>query len=402
MALKSELKYYATNTQDAIDKFKDTLVSAGWTLHDDLSGGSPYAYVLKSQGEDGTEWPCYLYIRQDNNVIEFYVYADWNNTTHTGTYCFGSGTYSHIDGDAAGQFYIWCSADKDSAIFVSYLTEYDFVVVGLLEPVCEDAFGTLQSAASSGSSVVLTLASGDAAGFIAGKSYQILDGDNRQWVEVSSVNTGANQITIATLSYSFASGAIIGNQPHHWTMTLSDYNYAYKFNYATNGSGNESTYVALNRAIFGVNYINPDNRAHQKYVMWPTLIYDKANEGLGGFFKSGCNHLRTYIAATSEHTVSVGDKDSGTSSGSNTSTTLNDTTKSWTINEWADKILIITGGTGEGQFRKISSNTSTVLTVSSAWDTTPDGTSTYTICDEGWLYFCFNGASATSGAIRVI
>lgn len=402
MALKSEVKYYATNTQDAIDKFKDTLVSAGWTLHDDLSGGSPYAYVLRSYGEASDEWPCYLYMRQDTDVIEFYVYADWNNTTHAGTYCFGNAAYSHIDADDDGQFYIWCSADKDSAMFVSYLTEYDFALVGLLEPICEDAFGTLQSSATAGSNVVLSLGSGEAAGFIAGKSYQILDGDNRQWVEVNSVNTGSNQITITTLSYSFASGAIIGNQPHHWFLALSDYDYVYKFNYSTNGSADETIAASINTALFGTGFVDPDRRAHQKYTMWPILIYDKLNEGLGGFFKSGCNHLRMYIANTSEHTVSVGDKDSGTSSGSNTSTTLNDTSKSWATNEWANKVLVITGGTGAGQFRKIASNTANALTVDTSWDTTPDGTSTYTICDEGWLYFYFNGTTTDSGAMRVL
>jgi hypothetical protein len=39
----------------------------------------------------------------------------------------------------------------------------------------------------------------------------------------------------------------------------------------------------------------------------------------------------------------------------------------------------IYSGTGEGQVRYIQSNTSTVLTLETAWDTLPDSTSTYTI-----------------------
>jgi hypothetical protein len=91
----------------------------------------------------------------------------------------------------------------------------------------------------------------------------------------------------------------------------------------------------------------------------------------------------------------------GSSSGSNTSTTLNDTTQSWTTDEWSGKCVIITGGTGSGQFRSISSNTSTALTISDAWVTTPDATSEYIICDEGWMYMHFNASTSYCGAIRL-
>jgi hypothetical protein len=71
---------------------------------------------------------------------------------------------------------------------------------------------------------------------------------------------------------------------------------------------------------------------------------------------------------------------SGTSSGGNTSTTLNDTSKSWTTNQFAGQYVYITGGTGAGQVAGyIVSNTATQLTVKSSWTTTPDATSTYLI-----------------------
>lgn len=75
----------------------------------------------------------------------------------------------------------------------------------------------------------------------------------------------------------------------------------------------------------------------------------------------------------------------GTSSGSNSTTTLNDTGKSWTVNAYqpagsvAFYLVEITGGTGVGQRRGIKSNTATQLTVTYRWDTTPDATSTYAI-----------------------
>lgn len=61
------------------------------------------------------------------------------------------------------------------------------------------------------------------------------------------------------------------------------------------------------------------------------------------------------------------------------STTLTNSGKSWATNQWANYQIRITGGTGIGQIRTIASNTGTVITVSSAWTTNPDATSTYAI-----------------------
>lgn len=70
---------------------------------------------------------------------------------------------------------------------------------------------------------------------------------------------------------------------------------------------------------------------------------------------------------------------SGTSSGSNIATTLNDTTKAWTTNAFSSGSVSITGGTGSGQTRQVLTNSATQLVVSSAWTTIPDATSTYTV-----------------------
>ena len=93
----------------------------------------------------------------------------------------------------------------------------------------------------------------------------------------------------------------------------------------------------------------------------------------------------------------ISNGDNGQSTGTNTATTLNDTStldlsnltpggsttpdprKPWTSNEWAGWSVKILGGTGAGQFRTITSNTATQLTISSPWSTTPDSSSTYEI-----------------------
>lgn len=83
----------------------------------------------------------------------------------------------------------------------------------------------------------------------------------------------------------------------------------------------------------------------------------------------------------------IGLLDTGTSTGSNDNTYLNDTTKSWTTDKWAGKVLVITSGIESGQIAKIISNTATQLVVPSM-DIIPS-TCTYSIVNEA--YRCFVG-----------
>ncbi len=62
---------------------------------------------------------------------------------------------------------------------------------------------------------------------------------------------------------------------------------------------------------------------------------------------------------------------------SGAASTLTDTSQTWTVDEWAGAVVKITGGTGEGQWKNIVSNTVDTLTISGSWDTTPDATSQY-------------------------
>lgn len=86
------------------------------------------------------------------------------------------------------------------------------------------------------------------------------------------------------------------------------------------------------------------------------------------------------LALTGPGTVctSASVQDSGTVTGA-TSTTLVDSTKSWTVNLWINYVITIVGGTGVGQTSIVASNTGNTLTVTTAWTTTPDTTSKYTL-----------------------
>lgn len=75
------------------------------------------------------------------------------------------------------------------------------------------------------------------------------------------------------------------------------------------------------------------------------------------------------------------------------STTLTNSAKTWGTNQWTNYQLRITGGTGAGQIRTVASNTGTVITVSAAWTTNPDATSTYSLeGNDDFIYFLGNNA----------
>lgn len=76
-----------------------------------------------------------------------------------------------------------------------------------------------------------------------------------------------------------------------------------------------------------------------------------------------------------------------------TTNTLSNSAKAWATNQWTNYQIRITGGTGVGQVRTISSNTGTQITVSSNWTVTPNATSTYVIeGNDDFLYLIGNAA----------
>lgn len=82
--------------------------------------------------------------------------------------------------------------------------------------------------------------------------------------------------------------------------------------------------------------------------------------------------------------------DTGTATSGNT-TSLTDTTKAWTADQWINYQVRITAGTGLGQIRVITDNTATSLTFASG--ATLDNTSEYAIQgDENSLYLLGNNA----------
>lgn len=76
--------------------------------------------------------------------------------------------------------------------------------------------------------------------------------------------------------------------------------------------------------------------------------------------------------------------------------TLTNASKAWTANMWTNYQLRITGGTGKGQIRAVTSNTSTVLTTATAWTVVPDATSIYSLEGNDDVFFLMGNNSATA------
>ncbi len=61
------------------------------------------------------------------------------------------------------------------------------------------------------------------------------------------------------------------------------------------------------------------------------------------------------------------------------STTIGDSTLAETVDAHTERIVVLTGGTGVGQKRRIASNTATTFTLYHPWATVPDGTTKFRV-----------------------
>lgn len=76
------------------------------------------------------------------------------------------------------------------------------------------------------------------------------------------------------------------------------------------------------------------------------------------------------------HAIEITDEGLATSA---TTTTLVDSTKSWVVDRYSGSTVTIIYGTGVGQVKRLTGNTSTTLSIYGTWEVTPDTTSRYEI-----------------------
>jgi hypothetical protein len=67
-----------------------------------------------------------------------------------------------------------------------------------------------------------------------------------------------------------------------------------------------------------------------------------------------------------------------------TATTVVDTSKTWSTNQWAGDVVVVTLTTGALEANFVKSNTATTLTMNAAWGTTPAGGNAYSVSRIGY------------------
>lgn len=370
------------NRAAALSELWNMITSMGWELHDNEDASSYRVY--RSNGELGDRLTEYLRIDWINaNTIRIMVYYWWDASANTGIGYVSAG-YSITTSESP--FLIWIYGDKNIISIISKVgATYTHISGGHVpNRIWSTPETTLTSAISSGATV---LPVANTSNFRVGGSYQLINvpgasAMRRERVTISSIS--GNNITIsAGVGGAYNSGAVLGATPSAFAVWQNDFN-AYMTN-PFNAVGSMNSVISLSiSAAYPVSSLDPDFRGNA-WGLQP-LLFREGPDCIVGY--SGNNmYMINGTGFLSEDTFTVNTISSGTSTGNNTSTTLNDTTKAW--EDLTNKVVVITSGTGAGQIRKILSNTATSLTID-AWVTLPDNTSGYVICEEAFRGFVIN------------
>jgi RHS repeat-associated protein len=136
-------------------------------------------------------------------------------------------------------------------------------------------------------------------------------------------------------------------------------------------------------AVIGTNHNNYEYDGLSRLTM-ATDNNDPGDDPMNPFADPSDDSTVTYaydsLSRVIEEVQQIGPADVvSMTTGSNTATTLNDTSQTWVVDEWVGKLVKITNDTGESQIREVIANTSSVLTINRDWDEIPDVNSEYEI-----------------------
>jgi hypothetical protein len=372
-----------------------TLEAMGWTLYDNQDANNYRVYT--TTGEAGDRIPEYLIINTaTSGAILYQTCYAWNKSTHTGL-GFGSSSQGSIACAESANNTLYMAGDKNLVSITNNYgsTSWGFALWGHLPSRFWTTVTTLTASAAAGSNAVLTVAS--TSGFVPNNYYQILGAsqEGRDRVQVTAIGSGT--LTIASLPRNYSSGSQIGTTPSTFGAGMQGSNgqFYLSSHYSSVGTQNSAANL-FSSPVFGYYpagaAVNPDYYG-QVYLATP-IFWTKdsgagaANSGIYAYVNSRFFYLNS-STHTPLDTAEFNRNDAGTATGTQTSTTLQDTSKSWATNAFAGKAVILTGGTGAGQIAYIVSNTSDTLTISSTynWITTPvSGNTTYSIVDQAYRF----------------
>jgi hypothetical protein len=358
------------------------LVAMGWVLHDNVSAT---VKVYKSNGENSDQPYGYIWI--DNNAsgyIDHIAYQYWDAAAHTGTRKHAtSGTSTRMNAFNSSYECV-IAGSKDMVTAVSYIFGSNYtsnVSFGHIPKKMFTPLTTTTDAISTGSNVSIPVSS--SAGFTVGNYVQIVgvsEGCDR--LQITAI-PDVSHIQVASLPRNYTSGAFIGSPASVFFGHNSVSNQVTPCSYWTDAAltVSGSTYSIHTTAQI------PDNVSFNNKVVLSPLCFSGAG-GLIGFIDE--NYLSRYNFTAANFDCFILNTDGSvpvTSTATNGSNnTIGDIAKSWEVDALINKWIVLTGGTGVSQARKITDNDGTSLTVDSNWFTNPDATTTYIICDTVYRY----------------
>ena len=355
------------------------------TFHGDQS-------IYSSDGESSDRIREYVRFYICNpTTIYFEAYHLWDAVSNVG---YGKSYYSGILTVNNTGFYYWIHGNKDKVfITVKCVSSYTRAIFGHLKPFLTLKTSLTEPVAIS-PLIAVNISVLSTVGFEAGYSYQLIgaNGEGRDTVIVAAVYNATILTIIApsgTLPRSFSAGSQIGLQPS--TFGVEYYSY-WSLTCPINATGLvAASSVSSNITIspmFTPTNINPDGRTN-KFILTP-LVYSGGPGGIGiGVYSDEylfCCPPKTGVYV--EDTFTVDALSYGTAGVNNSYTTLTDASKTWIVNAFIDKVVVITFGLGQGLIKKIASNTATQLTLADGWifEIIPNSTSQYVVCEEAYRY----------------
>jgi hypothetical protein len=411
MSYVSYSGFQFANKATMVTQIIANLVAAGWQEAD--TDMATYK-VYKSSGESGTRIPEYVRIvTTTTNYVLFYLYYFWNGVTHAGLGApYTSYQYCQLQCGESSTNTLWMMASSDLVFMgVQNSTSYYSCFFGHAPTRAWTTIGRLTAPASSGSNVVLSLDNVTGT-FLNSKQYSFVgaSGEGRYLVTLASDGGGTTSIKVATLSTSMSTGSLIGIKPSMFVgYPSSSANYApVTCVFADNGTATATDVGAVGQSHSNLDSAGSgafyDHQGPTSYFASPvsflrtgngTACANALNTGLWGYSD---NHLLVgpWVSYTASDVFSIGDTvTSGTATGTQTISTLKDTSQNWAT-DMTGEALILTGGTGIGQVRRIASNTTDTITLTQDWVTTPVAASTtYAVAAAAYRVFqCQWGASA--------
>lgn len=362
---------------------RTVLLEAGWEEYDVQSGYT----IFRSDGEipDGK----YMYIKLDNTSYSHSFYTNWNSSTHT--YVGGAINFSTYSSPSSNlKTYVYADKSGFAIAQSNGATLVNPTILIKADPDFTVETTLINAITSTGTNKVLTV--GDNSEFIVGAAYTIFDYNNGKRQPFICTAKGTGTITADSIDTTIAAGSLVGVNvfpvmlfgsgnaqpqiicPHSPSIaggplpaSATTYAKIAKLDAYNSTSGMYSLMDALD---CGAGKLPSKHRYLDIDILECNISavpYFLHRVGKYTTFKVLPQLTTTNMFLQTQYTDfdvdAIGINLTSTSTGSNTSTIINDTTKSWTVNEFAGKVVVITTGSVTGQVAKIISNTSTSLTV---------------------------------------